>query len=92
MRSQRSCDLGAVSVLSRRDLGCISQFVASRSVMMAGKNVAKVGARLMAGGLSAPVALHAMQAAAVVAVMVVAGVAVVVAAAVLFWRPSMSLL
>lgn len=39
----------------------MNQFVASRGVMMAGKNVAKVLARGLAGGISAPVALHGAQ-------------------------------
>jgi len=39
----------------------MDQFVASRSVLMAGKNVAKVVARITAGGLSWPVFLHGVQ-------------------------------
>ena len=36
----------------------MNQFVATRSVIMAGKNVAKVVARVYAGGLSVPVIIH----------------------------------
>jgi len=39
----------------------MNQFVASRSVIMAGKNLAKVAARAASGGLPAPVALHGLQ-------------------------------
>jgi len=38
----------------------MDQFVASRAVMMAGKNVAKVGARFLAGGLSWQVVVHGL--------------------------------
>jgi len=43
----------------------MDQFVATRSVLMAGKNVAKVLARLVAGGLTLPVAIHGLKIGAV---------------------------
>ena len=39
----------------------MNQFVATRAVLMAGKNVAKVGARLVAGSISVPVIIHGLQ-------------------------------
>jgi len=39
----------------------MDQFVASRSVIMAGKNLAKVGARTWSGGLTLPVLVHGAQ-------------------------------
>ena len=39
----------------------MNQFVATRAVLMAGKNVAKVGARLVAGSISLPVIVHGLQ-------------------------------
>ena len=39
----------------------MNQFVASRAVLMAGKNVAKVAARALGGDISAAAALHAVQ-------------------------------
>jgi len=39
----------------------MDQFVATRSVIMAGKNVAKVAARVAAGGLPLPVFFHGIQ-------------------------------
>jgi hypothetical protein len=39
----------------------MDQFVASRAVLMAGKNIAKVGARALGGDISAAAALHAAQ-------------------------------
>jgi len=39
----------------------MNQFVATRSVMMAGKNVAKAGARMATGGISGAVIMHGLQ-------------------------------